>query len=360
LIRRSDVVEAIESMATTDLAWNARLTGDDPSRLGWAVDPDEMVTVGPGAGITSLDRPFELRAEPPIRVSVDRVPDGGVLHLAVNHAFSDGRGALLLLRNLVATLGGHESQPLSAVTDEDLSKLPPGGVLARAGVVAATSRHAIRRVDGLGLDDRDPTVMAVEVLDIAELEGWRSTHPELSVNDICVTAVHRGLRDRTERPGSIAVGVPIDLRRRVGRAASVGNAVLNAVTVSRADHDPGREAADHAAAIRAQSTVEWLGAQLAVFTRFSKPGERPPREPRFSPEWPVTAVCSNLGRVDDDHVWSGVGRLDFAPPAHRIPAVGIVSLSSTITLTVCLRGPDELARSLATGIVSHLRHPDHS
>lgn len=361
-VRRSEVVGAVEGLAMADPSWTARLTGDDPGRLCWEADRGAVVGVEPGNGVVGLDRPFELRRESPIRVSVDRTPAGGVIHLAVNHAFSDGRGALLLLRNLMAALGGHESAPVSAVTDEDLSGLSPGGIMTRARVVAAITRHAVRRVAGLGIDERDPTVMATEIVDTVGLGDWRSTHPGLSINDICVTAIHRALRDRAEGPRTVAVGIPIDLRRRVGTSASVGNAVLNATTVSggEAEQDPGREAAGHSAAIRAQSTNEWLGAQLAVFTRFSKPGERPPKEPRLSLGWPETAVCSNLGRVEDDPAWTGVNHIEFAPPAHRIPSVGIATLGSTMTIVVRLRGPEDLACSIAADVVSHLERRGHS
>ena len=189
-VRRSDVVDAIERLAEVDPAWTARLTGDDPKRLRWDADQRAIADVEGGSGIAGLDRPFELRREAPIRVSVNRVPEGGVVHLAVNHAFSDGRGAILLLRNLMAALVGHEHAPVSAVTDQDLCLLPSGGIWTRARVVAAISRHAMRRVAGLGMSDLAPTVMADEVID----------------NSKDLEALHGSIREILERYGGGAGG----------------------------------------------------------------------------------------------------------------------------------------------------------
>lgn len=353
---QSAVVAAVSRVAGGDPGWTARLVGDDPQRLEWLSDGGRLPTVHAGPVQDLLDRRFELRNEGPLRISMEDRGDGSAVGLAVNHAFADGRGAVLLLRNLVAALAGQPSSPAPAVRDDELDLLPRRGVRQRARVAAALLRQSVRRVASLDIDELKSTSMASATLDMTAIVALRSTDPSLSVNDVLVAGVHRALRSTVSGARPVAVAVPVDLRRHIGGADSLGNAVLSAMTISADDEVPGlsAESSRHGAVIRDQTTAAWLGAQLAVSTTLTRPGESPANTRFRRPGWPQTAVCSNLGVIEDHPGWAGVRRIEFAPPAHEIATVGVATMGSMPTITVRMRSSLADTRALLGRIVEQL------
>jgi hypothetical protein len=303
-----------------------------------------------------VDRRFDLRNEGPVRISVEPGGDGTAIGLAVNHAFADGRGTLLLLRDLLSSLADQPCGPAPVVSDDDLARLPPGSVAPRARVTAALLRHSVRRVASLDIDERAPTAMACGALDMTRIDALRAAEPGLSVNDVLVAAVHRAIGRTVSSSRPVVVGVPVDLRRFFGGTDSLGNAVLSATTISAGARDAGlrAESSRHGAAIRDQTTREWLGAQLAVSTMFARPGRADARPAVLRRGWPQTAVCSNLGVVADHPGWSGVRSIEFAPPAHQIAAIGIATLGPTTTVTVRSRSSPADARALLGAILDQV------
>jgi NRPS condensation-like uncharacterized protein len=303
-----------------------------------------------------LDRRFDLRNEGPVRISVETTGGGTAIGLAVNHAFADGRGTLLLLRDLLCALADQPCGRAPVVSDDELALLPPGSVAQRARVTAALLRNSVRRVASLDIDERAPTAMACGMLDMARIDALRVAAPGLSVNDVLVAAVHRAIGRTASSSRPVVVGVPVDLRRFIGGTDSLGNAVLSATTISAGAGDAGLRAAAsrHGAAIRNQTTGAWLGAQLAVSTMFARPGTADAGPAILRRGWPQTAVCSNLGVVEDHPGWSGVRSIEFAPPAHQIAAIGVATLGSSTTLTVRSRSSPADASALLGEILDQL------
>ena len=355
-VPRSAVASAVGRLASVSPDWTARIGGADPRRPEWILDRGALPSIHGTHDPELLDRRFDLRNEGPVRISVETSGDGTVIGLAVNHAFADGRGTLLLMRNLLTALADRPCGRAPVVSDDDLALLPPGGVGPRARVTAALLRQSVRRVATLDIDERAPTAMACGPLDMTGIDALRVAEPGLSVNDVLVAAVHRALGRMASSSRPVVVGVPVDLRRRFGGADSLGNAVLSATTISAGAGDAGlrAESSRHGTAIRDQTTATWLGAQLAVSTMFARPGKSDARPPVRRRGWPQTAVCSNLGVVEDHPGWSGVRSIEFAPPAHQIAAIGIATLGSTTTLTVRSRSSPADARALLGEIVDQL------
>jgi hypothetical protein len=272
--------------------------------------PPAVITVdGDPLGAPELDRPFDLDAEPPLRLLSSS--DGSRLAVVGHHAAFDGLALVAVLRALTA---GDAPQPVSSPPPgEPGSKLPLLARLARpADPVAATP--------GVWPGD----AYATTVVDVAG-KGVTGRIAEACVGAV---AAHNERHHRRLRKVGLTIAV--------GGPAGVGNVA----SYRRIDVSP-----DHPIGARVQEALaspdepgEQVSAPKLVMSLLE------PMVERFSD----TILISNLGR----HRVPGVVRLDFFPVARGRSAVCFASAaiedgSTTLTLRARDLSPGDARRLLA-------------
>ncbi|HWC09878.1 MAG TPA: hypothetical protein VG455_01510, partial [Acidimicrobiales bacterium] len=293
--------------------------------------PDERALDAVRAQLQSLSVP--LAEAPPLRLRLVHGPDGDVLMLNANHAATDGYGALRLLRSVArAYTGADDPVPeLDLFAARNLT----------AGLAAPDRATRVRRRLALAEKLRDLAAAPARVAPVgpADQPGYRFRlaslgaeetaaladldHPG-TVNDVLLAAlnlaVHRWNAAQGAPCGRVSVLVPANLRPRAWRDEVVGNFTLLTRLSTTARQRASRRRALAALTTQTQrkkrtgmgtALVEVLGAS-PVLPLWAKSALSPLL--RLTGNRLVdTAVCSNLGRLDEP--------LSFGPGAGEATAV---------------------------------------
>ncbi|MFN8018201.1 MAG: hypothetical protein U0P45_08765 [Acidimicrobiales bacterium] len=257
--------------------------------------PPEVATVdGEPIGHPDLDRPFDLAAEPPLRLVASA--DGLRLGIVGHHAAFDGLALVAVLRSLTS---GEQPQPVASP--------PPGEPGSKLPLLERLARPADRVAPTPGVWPGD--TYASRTIEVA---GKGVTG---RIGAACVAAVAR----HNERHG--------ERLRKVGLTVAVGGpaGVGNVASYRRIDVTPTSPVADLVQ--EALASPEEPGEQVSAPKLVMRALE--PVVERFSD----TILLSNLGR----HRVPGVAQLDFFPVARGRSAVCFASAAieggaTTLTL----------------------------
>jgi NRPS condensation-like uncharacterized protein len=322
-----------------------------------------------------------LVESPPLRVRLIRHPDGDVVMLNVNHAATDGFGALRILRSIARAYRG-EPDPVPDVDLESARNL-------QAGLAAGDAARRSRRVYALLRKARDlitaPARVAPDqgsdrpgyglhpvILTTAQTDALSGVRHDGTINDLLLTALHLAIADWNAEHGvscrRIGVMVPVNLRPPGRRDQVVSNLSLMA-TISTTARDRAGGALRAVTEQTRHMKRFGTGAALIEVLALS------PRVPLWMKKatapllWLTgnrlvdTAMLSNLGRMDElPSFGPDAGRtvgLLFSPPC-RMPlgvAVGAVTAGGRLHLVFRHRHPlmsADAARRFADRYVSAL------
>ncbi len=318
--------------------------------------PDERTVDAVRAELESLCVP--LVEAPPLRLRLVHGPDGDVLMLNANHAATDGYGALRLLQS-VARAYTDRADPLpdlDLLAARDLS----AGLAAPDRTTKLRRRLALleklrdlpaapARVARVGGTDRPGYFFRLVSLGAGETSALIDLDHPGTVNDVLVAAlnlaVERWNGEHAARCRRVSVLVPVNLRPAAWRNEVVGNFTLLTRLSTTAHQRATRR--DALAAITSQTQrkkrtamgtalVEllgsspllplWVKAALSPLIRLT--GNR----------LVDTAICSNLGRLDQN-LWFGpeageATAVHFTAPG-RMPcgvSVGAVTVDGRLHL----------------------------
>lgn len=215
--------------------------------------PDEAALSAARAELQSQSVP--LSQSPPLRIWLARTPDRDVVMLNVNHAATDGFGAVRLLQS-VGRAYANQADPLAHV--DFLAERSLTGRLSRPSVPAWVRRQ-------LGLAERLRDLVSPPArlssdrgsrqpgygfhhvrLDPEETQRLVSLDPAGDVNDLLVAALHLAVGTWNDEHGTpcrrVSVLVPAKPRPPEWRTDLVGNFSLPArVSTNRSDRaNPGR------------------------------------------------------------------------------------------------------------------------
>lgn len=332
---------------------------------------------------------------PPLRVLLAHHPAGDVLMLNVNHAASDGFGALRILQALARayTSEGEDLPRLEFLALRDLPARPASWRVSPWKAwyldVVERARNALAPPARLVAEDaaEEPAEEAAEdaaeeagygfhlvTLPLTEQGGGLSLAPPTIENDLLMAALHRAIGTWNAAHGSpghrISVLAPTDLRPAGWPDELVGNfSVTTRVSTSRR-HRGSLGAALKAVASQTRrnnrrrtgtaliSALDRTGL-LPLWTKQSMVVLQPLARNRFVD----TALLCDLGRIADPPSFGpGAGRtteLWFSAPA-RVPvplSIGAVTLGGRLHLSFRyssrLFGP-EAARRFAEHYVAEL------
>lgn len=191
---------------------------------------------------------------PPLRALLARPPGGDVLMLSLNHAASDGVGAVAVLERIAQAYAAREDvgAPVDFLARRDLPVRPAS---AGKAILARSYKTALGRLRGLlsapvrlAADEPSDRRGAGFHLVALSPEQTRDVH-----GDVLLAALHLAIGDwnrRHERPGGrVGVLVPADLRPDGWRPEVIGNFSVN----TRVSTGP-RDRASPAAALKAIAT----------------------------------------------------------------------------------------------------------
>jgi NRPS condensation-like uncharacterized protein len=310
--------------------------------------------------------PVKVTAWPPLRARLARHPGGDVLMLSLNHAASDGRGALTVLRAIAdayaGSADGHPALDFLAAYD-----LPVRPASAPVSALQARFRAGVERLrDALAR----PARLAPHQPPDDPWSGFH--HVRLSVEDtrsvvigerpgtsrnMLLAALHLAVGEWNLQHGTpgrqVGVLVPVDLRPDEWPDEVVGNFSVTARVSTRR-----RDRADAAAALKAVAAQTTRNKRsrtgIALIAGLARSGLLPlwakqslvVLQPLTGNRLVDTALLTNLGQVDEPpsfgpeagettEVW-------FSAPS-RAPlslCVGAVTLSGRLHLV--LRYPRRL------------------
>ncbi|GEM_PF-2265627 len=271
-----------------------------------------------------LDRDLDLSTQCPVRVN--RSQDSRTVSWVANHAFTDGVGLLQCVDDFLCVLGGAAPPAQNPVTDDDLDGM------ARSSGRLRSSFDLVPRP----LLSRPPvlakTALCTRHISTDAIQSTRDGSG-CSINDLLVAQLHRSLRSCTWSRRAVAVGVPIDLRRRGEFGRGLGNAVVNANTVTHRDQSLSATAKAVRSSIRRQASARAIGGRLGLIRAVTRPGQPRQSAPRRAGRGAETAVLSNLGIVPTTPHWQQVVDVRFAPPAHDLISVGVATIDKQVSLT---------------------------
>lgn len=344
--------------------------------------PDEAALSAARAELQNRSVP--LSESPPLRVWLARTPDGDVVMLNVNHAATDGFGAVRILQSV----GRAYAAEADALPEFDfLAERSLTGQLLGDGISARVRRRLalaerlrdlvapparLASAGGLhepGYGFRHVRLDAQETKSLAELDHAGT------VNDVLLAALHLAVgawNECHERPcRRVSVLVPANLRPPRWRQEMVGNFSLPArVATNRTQRaNPGRALA----AVTAQTNRKkrsgvgtaflevlsrsWLlplGAKQALVDLIDLLGDR----------FVDTAILSNLGNLEEPPSFGPepgeVAELWFSAPA-RMPlglSVGAVTVAGQLHLAFRYRRAqfdDDAARRFVDCYLTQLR-----
>jgi NRPS condensation-like uncharacterized protein len=318
--------------------------------------PDDRAVDAVRAELQSLSVP--LVEAPPLRLRLAHGPDGDVLMLNANHAATDGYGALRLLRSVAHAYTSRDDPvpDLDLLAARNLSvglAAPDRATRVRRrlalveklrDLASAPARVApVGATDGPGYRFRLVSLSEEETAALVDLD-----HPG-TVNDLLVAAlnlaVDRWNAEHGAPCGRISVLVPANLRPPAWRDEVVGNFTLLtrlSTTSRQRTTRPGALAAVTAQTRRKKRTgmgtalLELLGGS-ALLPLWAKSALSPLI--RLTGNRLVdTAICSNLGRLDEN-LWFGpeageATAVHFTAPA-RMPcgvSVGAATVDGRLHL----------------------------
>lgn len=277
----------------------------------------------------ALREPFDLAAEPPVRLLIG---DGEWhLALAAHHAALDGRGMTAVLAALIGDPAGAKPAPAARV-----GQAAPDGL---GSALHASGRRLLRPADRVAPSPRPSPSESFAVRDVS-LAGPGVT---AAITQACVAAAGR----RNAR-----LGWPW---RRIGLSLAIGgpSTVANVASYRRLDLDPGDD-------IRARVQATLASAVVPPELRSAPRALRAlaPLAERFSD----SLLISNLGRCE----LAGVRRMALFPVARGRSAVafGASSVARGRT-TISLRArdldqaeADRLLDEVARRLTSHKQTAD--
>lgn len=368
ILFRAQLADPIPRSAVED-AWRVVVAARPELHVSPAIDgwrPWRRTAAGAVVHVGDLGPELERARHGPddraISVVVDHDP-ATTISLVIDHALTDGLGGRTILEDLLRALVGTQVNPRPRVDDDALDALRA----RRFGLRAAIGQIPPRRVATLGATG-STTRLASRTVDLAPIDEVRRagrSAPDrstpVSVGTLIAGATLDVLRARSHASGSgrgtVAIGVPVDLRRHVGAPTGTGNAIVNLTIRDRVGRSDS-SAADLGAIsnlITEHTTRRRLAETLGWVKRATRPG--PPSTTTRAGRHVATAMVSNLGVLGTDPCWALLDRVDFAPPAHQTISIGVTGLHGRLAITVRsrLQDPsvtDELATALAARLGS--------
>ncbi len=343
----------------TDKRWTWAITGAldlDPLKVADCVDDADLDSAR--AELHSLSVP--MAESPPLRLRLARHPRGDVLMINANHAAFDGWGTLLVLRS-IAKAYIYEKEPDAEIP---LPKARDVEGLTRAEGVA----ERMRRLRALADKARDLATPPARLASqggsdqpgygIHQLSVPVPRKPEhATVNDLLLAALNLAIAGWNVEQGTacrrISVLMPVNLRPPEWK----NEVVTNFVSETRVPTTPKDRKTPEALleAIASQTRRIKEGESAALMELLSKTGRLPLwfKQPLSPFIWMTgnrlvdTAVLSNLGEVDDEHLPNfgpeagEVVGLWFSAPA-RMPcglSLGAVSAVGMLHLAFRYRYP---------------------
>lgn len=344
--------------------------------------PDEAALSAARAELQSQSVP--LSQSPPLRVWLARTPDRDVVMLNVNHAATDGFGAVRLLQS-VGRAYANEADPLAHVdflAERSLTGRLPGPI------VSAWVRHQLALAERLRdlvtpparlsshRGSQQPGYGFHQVrLDPEETQRLVGLDHAGTVNDLLVAALHLAVgtwNDEHQTPcRRVSVLVPANLHPSEWRTDLVGNFSLpTRVSTNRSDRaTPARALA----AITAQTRQKKRsGVGTAFLEILSRSWLLPLRAKRtlvdligvLGDRFLDTAILSDLGRVEDPPSFGAdAGEVDalwFSAPA-PMPlglSVGAITVRDRLHLVFRYRHAQfdaDAARRFADGYLAQLQ-----
>ena len=294
----------------------------DLDPLTVVVCPDEHAVDAVRAELQSLSVP--LVEAPPLRLRLVHAPDGDVLMLNANHAATDGYGAFRLLRSVARAYTDRDDPvpglDLLAARNLSVSLAAPDRATKVRRQLALAEKlrdlpSAPARVARVGGTDRPGYRFRLVSLDEDETSALVDLDHPGTVNDVLVAALNLTVDRWNAEHGApcrrVSVLVPANLRPAAWRDEVVGNFTLLTRLSTTARQRATRRGA--LGAITAQTRrkkrtgmgtalVELLGgspllplwAKAALSPLIRLTGNR----------LVDTAICSNLGRIDEN-LWFG-------------------------------------------------------
>jgi NRPS condensation-like uncharacterized protein len=326
--------------------------GTVPTRT---VDDDLSATRGEFYG-----RPFDLTAEPPVRLRVARGAgrDGGDRVLVcVSHVAADGVAAVRIVRSICQAYRGEtpDDDPVGLETSrEALDDARPSTISGRLDMLGTVTQRLgdlLNRPTGIataGDPGGDGWGFVERTLGDDLVSKLVTDRPDgVSVNDVLLAAFHLAIADwngdHGERAGRINVLMPVNARppewfyevvgmyaliervetrsrHRTDPRSAVETVAEQTATIKRADGDPLYEALETIPSAAPVGLKRQLPQLLrGVGTRLLD-----------------TAVLSNLGRVPEIPSLSGEGTdsLWFSPPclAGMPVGIGVATTDGTVRL----------------------------
>lgn len=355
---------------------------------GLEIDPIKVVECPDDESLDSLRSELQsvavpLAESPPLRARLARHPAGDVLMLNLNHAATDGFGALRILRSIARAYSG-QPDPLARIDFLAARDLPER--LAAANASAKVRRYAAlaeklrdlvlppARLAAEGATDRAGYGFHLEQVSTEETRTLVESKRPGTVNDVLVAALHLAISEWNERKGEscgrIGVLVPANLRPPKWRHEMVGNFSLPARIATRRRHRRTEAAALEA--VTAQTSRKKKSGMGTALIEIMKASSRLPLWlkqasvallPLTGNRLVDTAMLSNLGRLDAPSFGDEAGEtreLWFSAPA-RMPlglSVGACTVNDRLHLVFRYRhrlfGPDA-ARSFAQCFMDNLQ-----
>jgi hypothetical protein len=403
-------------VGTVESGWNvqleARVAGSlDAARLRAALrevlgpilerDPLEVVDCDDDAALVAArarlqDVAVAIDERPPLRVVLARHPAGDVLMFNLNHAVTDGCGAVAVLRAIADAyqVGGSEKNRLRNLRGEPVGRLdflalrdlpvrpvPPSTAvpIVRAYEQAVELLGDLRarpaRIAGDGGDDQRghgfhmAALSAQDTADVLDV-----AHPG-NAGDLLMAALHRTIADwnrrHDERARSIGVLAPADVRSSGWPRGRIGNFSINSrVSTSRRDRSSAARALEAVSAQGSRNRRNRTGigliagleraGMLALWAKQSSVV----LAPLTAHDRVDCAMLGNLGPIGDAPSFGPDGgetvELWFSPPSRspRILCVGALVVAGRLQLTfrypLRLLGADA-ARRFADAYVAQLR-----
>lgn len=337
----------------------ALCTHPDALRVVGCADDDALAAVR----VEFQDFVVPLQECPPLRVLLAHHPDGDLLMLNVNHAASDGFGALRILQALARAYvsDGLDLPHLEFLALRDLPVRPAPGrttalkrwYLGRIELLRNTLAPPARLVAKGAIDDDDDPGYGFHLvsLPLTDHGGGLSLAPPAIETDVLIAALHRAIGAWNAAHGCpghrISVLVPSDLRPSGWPDELVGNFSVTARVSTSRRHRGSLAAALKAVGSqtrrnnRSRTGIALISALdrsglLPLWTRQSRVVLQPITRNRFVD----TAILCDLGRIADPPSFGAHGgktnEVWFSTPA-RVPvplSVGAATLGGRLHLSL--------------------------
>jgi NRPS condensation-like uncharacterized protein len=272
-----------------------------------------------GARADLSQAPARADDHPPLRACLARHGDGDVLMLGLNHAASDGFGALQVMRTIARAYAGDGSTPqLDFLATRELPVRPAPGFTSAP---ARAYRRAVERMRDtrerparLAEDDPGDDVGCgyhLVSLTAAETRGAVGVEPGRANTDVLLAALHLAIEDWNDRHGSggrsIAVLVQADLRPPEWREAPIANfsVVARVSTTPRDRSSPASTLETISAEIARNKRMRTGVALIAALERSRLLG--------LWAKQSVIVLAPLTGNLIDTTVLCNLGSLDEAP-----------------------------------------------